>query len=144
VAGYQYQTGDVVTDPSLPITGVDSDIHSALLAWQRTLDFLGRTGKLQLELPYSSGTTRGQVEGLPDRRDVDGLGDVAAVLSVNLLGAPAMSPSEFQALRAQPHPILAASLRLVAPDRAVRQGPTHQHRHQPLGHAGGAGVHPPP
>jgi hypothetical protein len=115
VAGYQYQTGDVVTDPSLPITGVDSDIHSALLAWQRTLDLLGRTGKLQLELPYSSGTTRGQVEGLPDRRDVDGPGDLAAVLSVNLLGAPAMSPSEFQALRAQPHPILAASLRLVAP-----------------------------
>lgn len=115
LVGYQYQTGDVVTDPSLPITGVDSNIHGALLAWQKTLDLLGRTGKLQLELPFVSGTTRGRVEGLPERRDVQGLGDIAAVLSLNLLGAPAMSPGEFQALRNAPRPILGASFRVVAP-----------------------------
>jgi hypothetical protein len=68
ILGYQYQSGDVVTDPSLPLTGVDSDIHIGLVAWQRTTALFGRTAKFQLELPYTIGTTRGLVEGLPDRR----------------------------------------------------------------------------
>lgn len=39
---------------------------------------------------------------------------LAATLSVNLLGAPALTTEEFQRLRAEPRPILGVSLKLVS------------------------------
>jgi hypothetical protein len=115
IFGYAHQTGDVVTDPSIPITGVDSRIDSAVLAYQQTIDLFGRTGNFQLEVPYVDGTTTGMVSNEPGRRDVSGFGDIAATLTINLLGAPSMSPADFQELRQQPRPILGASLKIVAP-----------------------------
>jgi hypothetical protein len=49
------------------------------------------------------------------RRDVTGLGDISATLAINLIGAPTMTRADFQALRQNPHPILAASIKVVAP-----------------------------
>jgi hypothetical protein len=115
VFGYAHQTGDVVTDPSIPITGVDSTIDSAVLAFQQTIDLFGRTGNIQFELPYVDGTTTGMVSDVPGRRDIAGIGDVAATLTINLLGAPSMSPAEFQAMRQSPQPILGASIKVLAP-----------------------------
>ena len=115
IFGYAYQSGDVVTDPSIPITGVDSKIDSGVVAYQQTLDLFGRTGNLQFEVPYVDGTTTGMVSDEPGRRDVSGFGDVAATLTVNLLGAPSMSPEEFQQLRQSPRRILGASIKIVAP-----------------------------
>ena len=68
IVGYAHQTGDVVTDPSIPITGVDSSIDSAVIAYQQTLDLFGRTGNLQFEVPYVDGTTTGMVFVLAHRR----------------------------------------------------------------------------
>jgi hypothetical protein len=65
VFGYAHQSGDVVTDPSIPITGVDSRIDSAVLAFQQTIDLFGRTGNIQFELPYVDGTTTGMVSNEP-------------------------------------------------------------------------------
>ena len=115
IVGYSHQTGDVVTDPTIPITGVDSTIDSAVLAYQHTIDLLGRTGNLQLELPYVDSTTTGQVGNASGRRDISGFGDIAATLTINLLGAPTMSPADFQQLRQEPRPILGASLKILAP-----------------------------
>jgi hypothetical protein len=115
VFGYAHQTGDVVTDPSIPITGVDSKIDSAVLAYQQTIDLFGRTGNFQVELPYVDGTTTGMVSDVPGRRDIAGIGDVAATLTINLIGAPSMSPAEFQAMRQSPRPILGASIKVLAP-----------------------------
>ena len=115
ILGYNHSTGDVVIDPSLPVVGVDSDIHLGLLAYARTLSLRGRTANLLIEVPYSKGTTRGDLEGESMRRDFSGFGDFGITLSVNLLGAPSMTPSEFQELRQNPHPILGASVKVVAP-----------------------------
>jgi hypothetical protein len=115
IFGYAHQTGDVVTDPSIPITGVDSRIDSAVLAYQQTIDLYGRTGNFQVELPYVDGTTTGMVSDVPGRRDVAGIGDVAATLTINLRGAPSMSPAEFQVMRQSPRPILGASIKVLAP-----------------------------
>ena len=141
VVAYAHQTGDVVTDPSLPLIGVESDIQIGVLAWQQTLDLLGRTSNLQLELPRTRGRTRGEVAGFPARRDVDGWGDFAAELSINLSGAPAMSPTEFQEFRRQPRPILAASVKIVAPtgqydaDRLINVGTNRWAARVRLGYA---------
>ena len=115
IVGYAHQAGDVVTDPSIPITGVDSRIDSAVLAYRQTIDLFGRTGNIQLEVPYVDGTTTGMVSDEPGRRDVSGLGDIAATLTINLAGAPSLSVADFQGLRQHPRPILGASIKIVAP-----------------------------
>jgi hypothetical protein len=115
VFGARHQWGDVVTDPSLPLVGVDSRINSGVLGFQRTLGLFGRTSNIQLALPYSSGTTKGLVEGEPGRRDVSGFGDISATWSVNILGAPAMTLESFRSFLQDPKPIVAASIKVVAP-----------------------------
>ena len=115
VLGYAHQTGDIVTDPSIPVTGVDSSIDSAVLAYQQTIELFGRTGNIQLEVPYVDGTTTGMVSDVPGRRDVAGIGDVAATLTINLLGAPSMSAADFREMRQSPRPILGASIKVLAP-----------------------------
>ena len=115
VLGYSYSTGDVVTDPSLPVFGVDSKINTGILAYFQTLSLGGRTANILVELPYSGGRTVGILEGESRRRDFTGVGDLGVTLSVNLLGAPSMTVADFQKLRADPHPILGASIKVSFP-----------------------------
>jgi hypothetical protein len=127
--GIAITDGDVVPDPSLPITGLDSSIRTYIAGYLQTIDLFGRTAHVVFEVPYSDGTTFADVPGLGSlERNYRGLGDIAATLSINLLGAPSMTPEEFAALRRDPRPILGASLRVVAPtgdyesDRVINVG----------------------
>ena len=114
--GYSYVSGDTIPDPSLPITGVDSKIGSLSVGYRQTLDLWGRTANVTLELPYSDGDTEGETDvGETLVRDYKGMGDASLGLSVNFMGAPAMNPQEFAALRESPGPILGASIKVVAP-----------------------------
>lgn len=128
VSGYSYSSGDVIFDPSIPISGADSRSNVGLLAYVQTLGLWGRTSNLLIELPYSWGTTKGQLEGSPASRNFSDFGDLAITLNVNLRGAPSMTREDFLALRADPRPILGASLKVVAPtggydpDRLVNVG----------------------
>jgi len=115
VAGYQYAEGDVLMDPSVPLYGVDSKIHSALLGYLQTYNLWGRTSNVLVEVPYSVGTTRGLLVDTPAKRDFAGFGDPGITLTVNLVGAPAMSVADFQNLRENPRPIIGMSLKLVPP-----------------------------
>ena len=115
VLGYSHVQGDVLFDPSIPLYGVDSNIRTSILAYLQTFSLAGRTANVVVELPYSWGTTKGVVGDTPSRRDVAGFNDFGATLSVNLLGAPTMTPAEFQELRADPHPILGGSLKVLFP-----------------------------
>jgi hypothetical protein len=114
--GYSYVSGDTTPDPTLPVTAVDSDIHTALVGTRHTVSLLGRTANIVFEVPYSDGDTAGEGSaGNAVKMDYQGLGDVHATLAVNLMGAPSLSKEEFAELRRNPHPILGASLKLVAP-----------------------------
>jgi hypothetical protein len=115
IAGYTRTTGDVVTDPTLPLAGVESAIDNFVIGAQQTFDLLGRSANARFEVLYSDGTTKGRVLGQEARRDVSGVGDSAITLSVNLLGAPAMNRDEFRQMVLDPHPLLGASLRIVVP-----------------------------
>jgi hypothetical protein len=128
VVGYSYADGGLLLDPSTPIFGADSKIHTGVLGYLQTFRLGGRSANVVVELPYSRGTARGLVGDTPARRDLSGVGDLGVTLSVNLLGAPTMTPADFQALRVDPHPILGASIKVVAPtgrydsDRLVNVG----------------------
>lgn len=115
VFGYQYSSGDIVTDPSLPITGVDSRIHHALAGFVYNFGLVGRTANVQVNFPYSWGESQGFVEGEYRQRIISGQTDFRARLSVNLLGAPTMDVAGFRELRANPRPIIGTSLLVQMP-----------------------------
>ena len=128
VVGYQYSEGDVLMDPSIPIYGVDSQINTALAAYVRTFSLWGRSTNLSVELPYSSGTTKGAVDGIDLNREFAGFNDAGISMTINLLGAPALTREDFLALRQNPRPLIGINLRLVPPtgyyeeDRLINVG----------------------
>jgi len=115
VLAYQHSKGDIVTDPSLPLTGVDSDIDYLQLSYQRTFSLRDRTATVQLSLPFSRGETEGLVDDEFHQRRTSGRGDARARFSINLKGAPSMDAAGFQALRDNPETIVGASLLVQAP-----------------------------
>jgi len=125
---YQLSTGDIITDPSLPVVGVDSTLNYAQATYQRSFSLAGRTSTLQLNLPYTWGTTEGVLEGQYRRRDLRDMADMRARLTVNLKGAPAMTPEQFRALLSNPELLIGASLLVQAPtggydaDRLINAG----------------------
>jgi hypothetical protein len=115
VIGYSYATGDVLVDPSLPIYGADSRIHTFYLGYRQTFDLLGRTANILLELPVSKGTSQGMLFGEHAEGNFFGQGDPGVTLVVNLRGAPTMDLAGFQELRADPRTIIGASLKVLVP-----------------------------
>jgi len=114
VLGYVYSTGDVVTDPSLPITNAEAHINVMALGYGRTFALFGRQALITAALPYAWGNAEGDVGDVHRRVTRSGLADLKARLSVNLLGNPAVSPAEF-AQSHQDRVLVAASLALSAP-----------------------------
>lgn len=54
LGGYVYTKGAIGTDPSVPIEDAKVELHSAVVAYVRTLDLWGRAGKIDLIIPYTS------------------------------------------------------------------------------------------
>ena len=118
ILAYQRNSGDVLVDLSLPISGVDSDIEYLQAAYQRSFDMLGRSASLQVSQAYADGTTRGTLGEEFLQRSTSGLGDTRVRLAVNLKGAPAMNPEQFASLRQDPEMIVGASVIVQVPTGA--------------------------
>ncbi len=112
-AVYGYQEGDLLFDPTVPITDAEAFVNSAIFGYVRTFGLFGRTASAGVVVPYVWASMNGNV--YEDRRDItrSGLADSRWRLSVNLLGGPAMTPGEFAKRR--PGPTLGASLTVNAP-----------------------------
>ena len=115
VGGYSYLRGDVLMDPSIPLYGVESKLHTGFLAYMQNFNLLGRTTNFLVELPYTRGLTKGTVINTPGERRLSGFNDLGITLAINLLGAPSMSPADFQLLRDNPRVILGASMKVSLP-----------------------------
>ena len=113
LAGYGYTTGDIVADPSFPLQ--DAQVHSntMLVAYVRSLNIWGTTGKLDVILPYSWISGSATLAGRAHERDVNGLGDLRFRLSVNLYGAPALTLKEFENYKQDT--IIGVSVQVSAP-----------------------------
>jgi hypothetical protein len=111
--GYTYQQGDVLLDPSVPVKDVSVEIHSSVLAYVRSLDVWGKSGKVDIIFPYARLSGSGKVGGEERDRKVSGFADPAVRFSVNLYGAPALSFEEFKSYRQDT--IIGVSLLVTAP-----------------------------
>jgi hypothetical protein len=113
IAGYAYSEGGLSTDAASPIKGAELRIHTGLLAYARTLDVWGKSGKFDVILPYSQLSGTAMVDGQPRERQVSGLNDPRFRFSVNIYGAPALSMQEFANYRQDL--LIGASVQVSAP-----------------------------
>ena len=88
-------------------------MHTEVLAYARSLDVWGKSGKFDFILPYSQLSGSASVAGQQRERKVTGLDDPLFRFSVNFYGAPALSVKEF----ADYHQdlIIGASVQVSAP-----------------------------
>ena len=110
---YAYQSGDVLTDSSLPLRDVKVKLSSGSLAYGRTLGLAGRQATASFLLPYIKGDVSGTVFEEQQKVTRSGLGDIRVRFTMNLMGSPALSPREFAAYK--PRTVLGASITVVAP-----------------------------
>jgi len=113
IAGYGYSEGGLSTDASSPIKDAQLRIHTEVLAYARTLDVWGKSGKFDVIVPYSQLSGTALVAGQPRERQVSGLNDPRFRFSVNFFGAPALSMQEFANYRQDL--IIGASVQVSAP-----------------------------
>ena len=113
IAGYAYAKGGLSTDPSLPITDAHLTTPSAVVAYARSLDLWGKSGKFDAIVPYTWLSGSANYDGEPVTRDVGGLLDPRFRLSVNLYGAPALDAQAFRQYRQDL--IVGASLQVSVP-----------------------------
>lgn len=95
IAGYDYQSGNVLVDPSLPITNVKATVDGAFLAYGHVIDCWGQSGSFGLVVPYAWASASGELLEQAKTVDRTGLSDLTMRLSVNLYGAPALSLKQY-------------------------------------------------
>ena len=113
IAGYVYSRGGLSTDPASPIQEAKLRIDTGIVAYARSLDLWGKSGKIDIIAPYSDLSGKALVNGKPAERNVSGFCDPRLRLSVNLYGAPALSTKEFAGYRQDL--IVGASVQVGAP-----------------------------
>jgi hypothetical protein len=106
-------SGEVVVDPSLPLTDVHATINSAAVGVGRTFSFFGRTALIFGTFPYARGEVTGTVGEERGRITRSGLADPRIRLSVNLIGGRALTASEFPKVKRPT--IMGVSLAVVPP-----------------------------
>jgi hypothetical protein len=126
LAGYVYSDGELSTPGASPIKDAQVTMHTGILAYARSLDVWGSSGKFDVIVPYSDLSGTAMVSGQPRERKVSGFLDPRFRFSVNFYGAPALSLEEFSSYRQDL--LFGASVQVSAPlgqydkDRLVNLG----------------------
>jgi hypothetical protein len=113
VVGAGRSSGDVIFDPTVPVTDVRADINAATVGLGRTFNLGGHLALATAALPYVWGDVAGKVAEQAQQITRSGLADTRLKVSVNLMGTPALRPAEFA--KAPPRTNIGASLTVAAP-----------------------------
>jgi hypothetical protein len=92
---YAVSDGEVVFDPTVPVTNSTGTIHTSAVSYYYAFDFFGRSANITGALPFAAGDVRGEVNGGESAVHRAGMADTVVRLAVNLRGGPARSPLEF-------------------------------------------------
>ena len=108
-----HSRGDVVLEPSSPLTDVNAKVYIGALAFGGTFSLFGRTASAGVGVPYAWAKVSGRIG--EDARSVEraGLADTRVRFAVNLLGGRAMALPEF--MRRKPSTTLGTSLVVSIP-----------------------------
>ena len=107
-------SGNVVLDPSIPLTNVEADVNTAAALYVNTFGMFGRAASIGASFPYSWGDVKGDVGEVAQRVTRSGVGDASLRFMCNIVGGPALTPQEFAARK--PTATLGASLTITGPN----------------------------
>ena len=113
VVGYAYTEGGLAFDPAAPLTEPELSTSGPVMAFARSLELFGKSAKFDIIAPAAKLSGSALLNGEPVERNVDGFFDTRFRVSVNLLGAPALSLKEFAGYK--PDLIVGVSLQVSAP-----------------------------
>jgi hypothetical protein len=94
--GYAYASGNTLLDPTLPLEDFNGSINTIILAYGKSVNFFGASGKVDVVLPFAGGDFTGVYQGEGFTDSYTGFGDLRVRASVNLTGAPSLEPNEFK------------------------------------------------
>lgn len=93
VAGFSQ--GNILLDKTIPIEGLEARMFTAGVAYLRGFKLFNRLAKIDVVLPYANANFSGLLEGVPETRNRNGLGDPLFRFSMILIGVKPMKPQEF-------------------------------------------------
>lgn len=99
LAGYNYSAGGVLFDPTVPLENANIRTHGALFAYARSVKIGRMSGKVDMIVPYAWLSGTADFQGQPASREVSGFADPRIRMSVNFIGSPALTLSEFKDYR---------------------------------------------
>lgn len=100
-AGTNWTYGDILFDPALRIENTDEDLSAVAVSYIRTFDWFGKQSRIDVALPYASGSWQGLLNGEPVSVRRRGFGDAQLRFSLNFLGSPALNSGEFAKFQAE-------------------------------------------
>ena len=136
IAGYGYTRGGLAFDTSAPVTNPQLHTSNAVLAYARALDLWGKSGKVDVIVPYSWLSGTADFQGATISRTINGFANPLFRFPVNLYGAPALTLKEFADY--QQDLIVGVSLQVSAP-WSQYDDTRGEHRDEPLVLQAGAG-----
>lgn len=110
---YAYASGNTLLDPSLPLEDFNGRINTIILAYVRSVNFFGKSGKVDAILPFAGGDFTGIFANNSFEDSYTGFGDIRIRASVNLTGAPSLSAKDFSEYKQKT--ITGLTLQLIIP-----------------------------
>jgi hypothetical protein len=108
-----FNDGNILLEGAAPVTGSSGKGHVPALSLYHALRVFGRSASVVASLPYGVMNFHGTVAGAEVSAYRSGLLDAVFRFSVNLKGAPAMTPGEYGKWRQKT--LLGFSVKVVAP-----------------------------
>jgi hypothetical protein len=96
VVSYGRTSGDVILDPTLPVTDASASFNTAALGYYHSFGLLGRQSSVAVGMPYVLGSGQALLNGVPAHLYRSGLGDLKVRWSYFLVGSPAVTRQEFK------------------------------------------------
>jgi hypothetical protein len=94
--GYAYSDGEVDPSPSVPVSDIEINMESTVVAYLRSLDLGGRAGKVDATWARFCMEGSGYINGQSAAGDRCGTADPTVRLSYLFYGAPAMDMKQFR------------------------------------------------
>ena len=113
VATYSFFNGNLDFQGAVPISDATAKANVPILALYHSFQIFGRSANITAGLPYGEANFHGSMYGNETNAYRSGLFDSVYRVSVNFVGGPAMSASEFR--RWTQKNLLGGSLRIIAP-----------------------------
>ena len=93
---YAYSSGNILSDPSKPITGAKLTSNNIGLGYVHTFGLAGKLARIQVIAPIVFLSGKAKINGIDTAAARSGFGDARLRFGINLLGSPALERKDFR------------------------------------------------